>query len=98
MLTFKAGQHDQITFASLRDPKLRYEFDLIDEGQNDCFRAFKQHMQAEESLDLCHRQSKVCPCLIENDYDSDSEVVKKAKSKAIRELKAGIFDFLEGRN
>ena len=55
-------------------------------------------MKTEESLDCCYRLGKVCLGLTENDYDSDTEVVKKAKSKAIRELKAGILDHLEGKN
>lgn len=33
---------------------------------------------------------------IENDYDSDEEVVRKAKTKATRELRMGIEDYLNG--
>ena len=53
---------------------------------------FEEQAMEQECLALELRTSKLCPGLTENDYDSDTDVVKKAKAKAIRELKTGILE------
>ena len=58
---------------------------------------FEEQAMEEECLALELRTRKVCPGLTENDYDSDTDVVKKAKAKAIRELKTGILEHVASR-
>ncbi len=71
---------ERVILNDVHNPELSYAFDVFSEAQLPWNKSYKTLKKTKS---------------IENDYDSDNEIVRRAKTKVNRELRLGILNYLE---